>query len=394
MFTPKDCTALVKNAKVKWVPFSSRRGSRTSEMAAFPDQDHTPNGAIVNPSLILLPWRRQTNDASEAWPRTRASRSPALSSQEAGGRRYIKVVRLVAKVSPKLVRVVGASGPQSIMGTQWVVVVAAVVACVLHSPEARPTQTSPSKTASSPSSPKTSVRLQNLSQAVKGDLNRVWNSQLDRQRAKVNLPDNTVKFFDRPGEGRYLYGFEAGDDGRTHMQASDGKGQTVGKYSYTDAHGKEVEVHYVSDDSGFRVISNNLPEDTEDVRKAKEEFFKFFEERKAAHQADKDNAAVVEMIGKSAVPVAAASTAAKAVAAEEEGEEGDGGEEGEGEEERGKEGEEDEEEEEEEGDEEEDSDEEDEDTMNEETLLSKFQKDFGRRLYVTKIDYPGTANTI
>ncbi|KAG7156800.1 Cuticle protein 6-like 12, partial [Homarus americanus] len=267
-----------------------------------------------------------------------------------------------------------------------VVVVVAVAACTLYSPEARPAQTTFSRFPA-----RNTVRLQNLSQRTQQDLNRVWDTQLEKQRSKSQNQDDTISFFERPGDGRYVYGYDVANDGPSHMEASDGNGKTVGKYSYTDATGKNVEVHYVSGAQGFRVISNNLPEDTEDVKRAKEVFFKAFEERKATHSQtpSRDTAAASGVIGASVVPVAMAYTSSAARAApattsgnEAEGDaeegEGDEEEEGEGDEEEGEEEDDEggEDEDEEDSEEEEDSDEDsDSSSSSEEDSSSSSEED-------------------
>ncbi|XP_045124461.1 uncharacterized protein LOC123512251 [Portunus trituberculatus] len=159
------------------------------------------------------------------------------------------------------------------MGSQWVVVVVAVGACLLYSPEARPTDPA------APFPSRSTVRLQQLSSRTRSSLNRVWDSKLQRYRGN-SAQKEAVNFFETPGDGKYTFGYSGGRDSGSHLQASNGQGQTVGRYSYVDAEGKDVQVHYVSGKEGFKVISNNLPEETDEVKRARENFFKIFEEKK------------------------------------------------------------------------------------------------------------------
>ncbi|XP_063851287.1 uncharacterized protein LOC135094812 [Scylla paramamosain] len=160
------------------------------------------------------------------------------------------------------------------MGSQWVVVVVAVGACLVYSPEARP-----ARGPAVPLPSRSTVRLQQLSSHTRSSLNKVWDSKLQRYRGS-SAQKEAVNFFETPGDGRYTFGYSGGSDGGSHLQASNGQGQTVGRYSYVDAEGKDVQVHYVSGSEGFKVISNNLPEETDEVKQAREAFFRIFEEKK------------------------------------------------------------------------------------------------------------------
>merc|ERR1712098_277835 len=97
-----------------------------------------------------------------------------------------------------------------------------------------------------------------------------------------------------PKKNWYIYGNKQDDNSETkiaHAEASDGEGTKVGRYSYVNANGKEVVTHYKSTPGkGIKIMTNNLPEDTLAVKKAKEAFFAEFNKRKNLHKTNRENA--------------------------------------------------------------------------------------------------------
>ena len=106
--------------------------------------------------------------------------------------------------------------------------------------------------------------------------------------------------------GGYSYGYADGLS--TKSESKNALGGTVGSYSYVDANGKTQTVSYVADAAGFRVKATNLPvapeadlaapvhslvgpspvEDTADVKAAKAEFQRLYDEAAAAAEAAPD----------------------------------------------------------------------------------------------------------
>ena len=236
---------------------------------------------------------------------------------------------------------------------QVVVATLLLMGAVLAGPaEGRPGPSTGVSEAPAQIASKSVVDLEELSLDARHDLNNVWDLQLQKIRSEDRVPStDQVKFFQRPGGKRYLYGHESPTGDTSHIQASNGEGQTVGKYSYIDANGKKIETHYSSGPDGFRVVSNNLPKDTPEVEAAKTLFFSHFNKRKSLHRQRKLNLTLEEAEGaKSSPPAAGAVSGAadaerrvgKTKGREEEGgevaEEGKGGDEEGGEGEGGKEG--------------------------------------------------------
>ena len=106
--------------------------------------------------------------------------------------------------------------------------------------------------------------------------------------------------------GGYSYGYADGLS--TKSESKNAYGGTVGSYSYVDANGQTQTVSYVADAAGFRVKATNLPvapkadlaapvhslvgpspvEDTADVKAAKAEFQRLYDEAAAAAEAAPD----------------------------------------------------------------------------------------------------------
>jgi len=106
--------------------------------------------------------------------------------------------------------------------------------------------------------------------------------------------------------GGYSYGYADGLS--TKSESKNAYGGTVGSYSYVDANGKTQTVNYVADAAGFRVQGTNLPvapvanlaapehtlvgplpvDDTAEVKAAKAEFRKLYDEAAAAAEAAPD----------------------------------------------------------------------------------------------------------
>ncbi|XP_068227473.1 nucleolin-like [Palaemon carinicauda] len=89
-------------------------------------------------------------------------------------------------------------------------------------------------------------------------------------------PDGVYSFF-------YLLPTSSRKEQRT------ASGEVKGEYAFVAPEGDEFEFRYNADDEGFRVESNALPippEDTDEVKKAKEEFFAAYQ--KALELADSE----------------------------------------------------------------------------------------------------------
>merc|ERR1711915_530053 len=57
--------------------------------------------------------------------------------------------------------------------------------------------------------------------------------------------------------GQYAFGHVSA--GQAHSAVRDYTGAVRGSYTYINADNEEVVVHYIADQDGFRVSSNNLP---------------------------------------------------------------------------------------------------------------------------------------
>ncbi|XP_076031997.1 uncharacterized protein LOC143019905 [Oratosquilla oratoria] len=85
--------------------------------------------------------------------------------------------------------------------------------------------------------------------------------------------------YEQGSDGAYRFSYSLPDQERHEERNSDGT--VTGSYAFVDDTGEEVSVKYVADEDGFRPESDALPqvpEDTDEVKKAREEFFKIYEE--------------------------------------------------------------------------------------------------------------------
>jgi hypothetical protein len=119
------------------------------------------------------------------------------------------------------------------------------------------------------------------------------------------------------------------------MESGNAYGGVTGSYSYVDANGIPQTVNYIADALGYRVAATNLPiatsvdlaqpvfdlvgpapvDDTEEVKAAKADFMKAFEEAKAASAARKRRDADLVTVPASTEPLVIAAPAPLAVAA-------------------------------------------------------------------------------
>ncbi|CAL4064197.1 unnamed protein product, partial [Meganyctiphanes norvegica] len=94
---------------------------------------------------------------------------------------------------------------------------------------------------------------------------------------------NEVK--DHTGDGTYSFIYHVGDSEREELRSE--SGEVTGRFAFVAPEGNEIEAKYEADEEGFRVESDAIPiapEDTDDVKAAKEEFFEAYE--KAAEAAE------------------------------------------------------------------------------------------------------------
>ncbi|XP_076031996.1 uncharacterized protein LOC143019904 [Oratosquilla oratoria] len=85
--------------------------------------------------------------------------------------------------------------------------------------------------------------------------------------------------YEQGSDGAYRFSYSLPDQERHEERNSDGT--VTGSYAFVDDAGEEVSVKYVADEDGFRPESDALPqvpEYTDEVKKAREEFFKIYEE--------------------------------------------------------------------------------------------------------------------
>ncbi|XP_076032000.1 uncharacterized protein LOC143019909 [Oratosquilla oratoria] len=85
--------------------------------------------------------------------------------------------------------------------------------------------------------------------------------------------------YEQGSDGAYRFSYSLPQQERHEERNSDGT--VTGSYAFVDDAGEEVSVKYVADEDGFRAESDALPqvpEDTDEVKKAREEFFKIYEE--------------------------------------------------------------------------------------------------------------------
>lgn len=133
---------------------------------------------------------------------------------------------------------------------------------------------------------------------------------LNNRVSEVNSGDDTVdvaqanddeneeqyevsQFHSEDDNGRVVFGFHSPDQIR--MEARDSDGIVRGSYSYIDANGNIVRMHYWDDGSGFHAAGNNLPvavhqvpEYTPEVQAARDQHFRLYEATLASLQAAMD----------------------------------------------------------------------------------------------------------
>lgn len=68
-------------------------------------------------------------------------------------------------------------------------------------------------------------------------------------------------------DGQYQYNYNSDIDSRQEVR--DGRGQTLGSYSYIDEKGILQKAEYVAGPNGFQISATNLPKDTPEVAAAK-----------------------------------------------------------------------------------------------------------------------------
>merc|ERR1711962_1550365 len=235
------------------------------------------------------------------------------------------------------------------------------------------------------------VDLSTLSLDAREDLNGVWRKHFDAAEETNSIGDApSLSFYRNPSKDNnknYIFGHKTTDSSAesflNHAEASNGFGTKLGRFSYIDAkdkffsefnarrklhaqqkQDKSIVLKSTAVESGktrkpSTAIVPQVPEDTPEVRRAKDQFFKEFNARKALHakqRQGKEEDASMATHDEEEMDESEASL--KENDEEEENEEGDGDEEEE--EDNGDEEEDEEEEDSEE--EEEDSDEEDEDS--------------------------------
>ncbi|XP_064106599.1 YTH domain-containing protein 1-like isoform X2 [Macrobrachium nipponense] len=82
-------------------------------------------------------------------------------------------------------------------------------------------------------------------------------------------------------DGTYHFSFSLPQQDRYENRDADGK--VTGSFSFVDNSGEEISVKYDADDKGFRPESDALPEipeDTDDVQSAREQFLRYYEQTK------------------------------------------------------------------------------------------------------------------
>lgn len=80
-------------------------------------------------------------------------------------------------------------------------------------------------------------------------------------------------------DGTYRFSFSLPQQNRQESRDADGK--VTGSFSFVDNGGKETSVRYDADHEGYRPESDaipEIPEDTDDVQSAREEFLRFYEQ--------------------------------------------------------------------------------------------------------------------
>ncbi|KAL3282294.1 hypothetical protein HHI36_005483 [Cryptolaemus montrouzieri] len=88
------------------------------------------------------------------------------------------------------------------------------------------------------------------------------------------------QYHGQDGLGGYLYGYSVPDIAKTEKKKAGG--DLRGAYNYIAGNGQEIKVEYWDDGTGFHQIDNvpkNLPEDLPEVKKAKEDFMRIWQEQ-------------------------------------------------------------------------------------------------------------------
>ncbi|XP_071547067.1 uncharacterized protein [Panulirus ornatus] len=99
----------------------------------------------------------------------------------------------------------------------------------------------------------------------------------------------------------YSYGHTFGTDGRisffyslptsSRSEQRTASGEVTGQYAFVAPEGNEFQFRYEADDDGYRVQSDALPvppQDTDDVKRAKEEFFAAYQKALELAGSDED----------------------------------------------------------------------------------------------------------
>lgn len=88
------------------------------------------------------------------------------------------------------------------------------------------------------------------------------------------------QYHGQDGLGGYLYGYEVPDIAKTERKKAGG--DLRGAYNYIAGNGQEIKVEYWDDGTGFHQVDNvpkALPEDLPEVKAAKEEFLRVWQEQ-------------------------------------------------------------------------------------------------------------------
>merc|ERR1711962_108895 len=146
------------------------------------------------------------------------------------------------------------------------------------------------------------VDLSTLSLDAREDLNGVWRKHFDAAEETNSIGDApSLSFYRNPSKDNnknYIFGHKTTDSSAesflNHAEASNGFGTKLGRFSYIDANGKKVETHYkATPGKGIQMMTNNLPQETEAVREAKDKFFSEFNARRKLHAQQKQDKSIV-----------------------------------------------------------------------------------------------------
>merc|ERR1711962_800815 len=146
------------------------------------------------------------------------------------------------------------------------------------------------------------VDLSTLSLDAREDLNGVWRKHFDAAEETNSIDDApSLSFYRNPSKDNnknYIFGHKTTDSSAesflNHAEASNGFGTKLGRFSYIDANGKKVETHYkATPGKGIQMMTNNLPQETEAVREAKDKFFSEFNARRKLHAQQKQEKSII-----------------------------------------------------------------------------------------------------